>query len=173
MVKQSRGGIHAICQSSCTQVMYMCCRSKHEVSARTSAIYPRDFWVCFCQVGSPQQNKPPTWFYTAHALPAATKHRDRLKRRRDLEREKDVLWAGLEVVEQTQLWYQTRLQLNSQRHLSTENVDRQGRWSCALRSSLQRVNGSLGSLMTDSSIWINPEENGGSDWDIRWSNAMI
>ncbi|XP_021330987.1 suppressor APC domain-containing protein 1 isoform X2 [Danio rerio] len=96
-----------------------------------------------------------------------------LKRRRDLEREKDVLWAGLEVVEQTQLWYQTRLQLNSQRHLSTENVDRQGRWSCALRSSLQRVNGSLGSLMTDSSIWINPEENGGSDWDIRWSNAMI
>lgn len=98
-----------------------------------------------------------------------------LKRRRDLERQKDVLRAGLEIVEQTQLWYQTRLQLNSQRRISfsTESMDGQGRWSCALRSCLQRANGSLGSLMTDSCIWNNPEENGGSDWDVRWSNATL
>lgn len=40
---------------------------------------------------------------------------------------------------------------------------------------MQRVNGSLGSLMSDSCIWNNlaPEETGGSDWDLRWSNATL
>lgn len=49
-----------------------------------------------------------------------------LKRRRDLERQKDVLWAGLQVVEQTQLWYQNRLQLNLQRHVSFGTGDLDG-----------------------------------------------
>ncbi|XP_039516177.1 suppressor APC domain-containing protein 1-like [Pimephales promelas] len=99
-----------------------------------------------------------------------------LKRRRDLERQKDVLWAGLQVVEQTQLWYQNRLQLNLQRHISfTGDMEGEGHCSCALRSCMQRVNGSMGSLMSDSCIWNNlaPEETGGSDWDLRWSNATL
>ncbi|XP_067248534.1 suppressor APC domain-containing protein 1 [Chanodichthys erythropterus] len=100
-----------------------------------------------------------------------------LKRRRDLERQKDVLWAGLQVVEQAQLWYQNRQQLNLQRHISfgTGDLDGEGRWSCALRSCMQRVNGSLGSLMSDSCMWYNLalEESGGSDWDLRWSNATL
>ncbi|KAK2892572.1 hypothetical protein Q8A67_012560 [Cirrhinus molitorella] len=100
-----------------------------------------------------------------------------LKKRRDLERQKDVLWAGLQVVEQTQLWYQNRLQLNLQRQVSfsTGDLDGEGRWSCATRSCMQRVHGSLGSLMSDSCVWNNlaPEESGGSDWDLRWSNATL
>ncbi|XP_016340449.1 suppressor APC domain-containing protein 1-like [Sinocyclocheilus anshuiensis] len=100
-----------------------------------------------------------------------------LKRRRDLERQKDVLWAGLQVVEQTQLWYQNRLKLNLQRQVSfsTGDLDGEGRWSCAMRSCMQRVNGSLGNLISDSCVWNNlaPEESGGSDWDLRWSNATL
>ncbi len=44
-----------------------------------------------------------------------------------------------------------------------------------MRSCMQRVNGSLGNLMSDSSVWNNlaPEESGGSDWDLRWSNAAL
>ncbi|CAM4567486.1 hypothetical protein PO909_029277 [Leuciscus waleckii] len=100
-----------------------------------------------------------------------------LKRLRDLERQKDVLWAGLQVVEQIQLWYQNRLQLNLRRHISfsTGDLEGEGSCSCALRSCMQRVNGSLGSLMSDSCIWNNlaPEETGGSDWDLRRSNATL
>ncbi|XP_059367505.1 suppressor APC domain-containing protein 1 [Carassius carassius] len=100
-----------------------------------------------------------------------------LKRRRDLERQKDILWAGLQVLEQTQLWYQKRLKLNLQRQvsLSTGGLDGEGRWSCALRSCMQRVNGSLGNLMSDTCVWNNlaPEKSGGSDWDLRWSNATL
>ncbi|XP_043091961.1 suppressor APC domain-containing protein 1 isoform X1 [Puntigrus tetrazona] len=100
-----------------------------------------------------------------------------LKKRRDLERQKDILWAGLQVVEQTQLWYQNRLKLNLQRQVcfSTGDLDGEGRWSCAMRSCMQRANGSLGSMMSDSCVWNNlaPEESGGSDWDLRWSNATL
>ncbi len=44
-----------------------------------------------------------------------------------------------------------------------------------MRSCMQRVNGSLGNLMSDSCVWNNlaPEESGGSDWDLRWSNAAL
>ncbi|KAI2665237.1 Suppressor APC domain-containing protein 1 [Labeo rohita] len=88
-----------------------------------------------------------------------------LKKRRDLERQKDVLWAGLQVVEQTQLWYHNRMQLNLQRQVSFSTGDLDG----------ERVNGSLGSLMSDSCVWNNlaPEESSGSDWDLRWNNATL
>ncbi|XP_067284479.1 suppressor APC domain-containing protein 1 [Pseudorasbora parva] len=100
-----------------------------------------------------------------------------LKRCKDLERQKDILCAGLQVVEQAQLWYHNRLQLNLQRHVSfsTGDLDGGGNWSCTLRSCMQRVNGSLGSLMSDSCVWNNlaPEESGGSDWDLRLRNATL
>uniref|UniRef100_A0AAY4ELI5 Suppressor APC domain-containing protein 1 n=1 Tax=Denticeps clupeoides TaxID=299321 RepID=A0AAY4ELI5_9TELE len=41
-----------------------------------------------------------------------------LKRLKDLEREKDSLWDGLQVVEQARLWYQQRLEQNTARHAS-------------------------------------------------------
>lgn len=51
----------------------------------------------------------------------------------------------------------------------------QGRFSCALRSCLQRVNGSLGLLMSDSRLWSNPapEETGCSDWALRCTNTTL
>uniref|UniRef100_A0A8B9H1H6 Suppressor APC domain containing 1 n=2 Tax=Astyanax mexicanus TaxID=7994 RepID=A0A8B9H1H6_ASTMX len=39
-----------------------------------------------------------------------------LKHLRALEREKDSLWMGLQVVEQTRLWYQHHLENVSERH---------------------------------------------------------
>ncbi|XP_056603447.1 suppressor APC domain-containing protein 1 isoform X1 [Triplophysa dalaica] len=100
-----------------------------------------------------------------------------LKRRQDLEREKDSLWAGLQALEQAQLWYQSRLKLNSQSQSSSSTgySEREGRCSCALRSCLQRVNGSLGTLMSDTSLRSHqaPEETGGSDWALRWTNTTL
>nr|XP_055046344.1 suppressor APC domain-containing protein 1 isoform X1 [Misgurnus anguillicaudatus]XP_055046345.1 suppressor APC domain-containing protein 1 isoform X1 [Misgurnus anguillicaudatus] len=100
-----------------------------------------------------------------------------LKRRRDMEREKDALWAGLQVLEKAHQWYQNRLQLNLQREVnsSTGDPEREDRFSCALRSCMQRVHGSLGTLMSDTCLWSNPapEEGEGSDWDLRWTNATL
>lgn len=46
--------------------------------------------------------------------------------------------------------------------------------SCALRSSVQRVNGSLGSLLNDAYVCCAaPEEKDGSDWNLRWTNAAL
>nr|XP_055046346.1 suppressor APC domain-containing protein 1 isoform X2 [Misgurnus anguillicaudatus] len=96
-----------------------------------------------------------------------------LKRRRDMEREKDALWAGLQVLEKAHQWYQNRLQLNLQREVNSSTGE--DRFSCALRSCMQRVHGSLGTLMSDTCLWSNPapEEGEGSDWDLRWTNATL
>lgn len=94
-----------------------------------------------------------------------------------MEREKDALLAGLQVLEKTQQWYQNRLQLNLQREVnsSTGDPEREDRFSCALRSCMQRVHGSLGTLMSDTCLWSNPApgEEEGSDWDLRWTNATL
>ncbi|XP_056603448.1 suppressor APC domain-containing protein 1 isoform X2 [Triplophysa dalaica] len=88
-----------------------------------------------------------------------------LKRRQDLEREKDSLWAGLQALEQAQLWYQSRLKLNSQSQSSSSTG----------YSERERVNGSLGTLMSDTSLRSHqaPEETGGSDWALRWTNTTL
>lgn len=39
-----------------------------------------------------------------------------MKKLRDLEREKDSLWIGLQVLEQARFWYQHQLDHVSQRH---------------------------------------------------------
>ncbi|XP_072530106.1 suppressor APC domain-containing protein 1 [Salminus brasiliensis] len=100
-----------------------------------------------------------------------------LKRLRALEREKDSLWMGLQVLEQTRLWYQHQLETVSDRHtrIGTRDQDEEEGWSRALRSRVQRVNGSLGSLLNDAGVWSSfaPDERGGSDWDLRWNNATL
>ncbi|XP_030632755.1 suppressor APC domain-containing protein 1 [Chanos chanos] len=101
-----------------------------------------------------------------------------LKRLRALEREKDLLWTGLQGLEQARLWYQHQLQENTLRQASVwsgnwEQVG--GVFSCLLRSRMQRINGSLGSLMCDPCVWSGPapEETEGSDTDLRWQNAAL
>ncbi|KAF5898836.1 suppressor APC domain-containing protein 1-like, partial [Clarias magur] len=100
-----------------------------------------------------------------------------LKRLRALEREKDSLWIGLEVLEQARFWYQYQLDRVNQRHerLGMRKHDEEGEgWSCALRSAMQRVNGSLGSLLNNAYVCrAVPDEKEGSDWYLRWTNATL
>ncbi|XP_053544349.1 suppressor APC domain-containing protein 1 isoform X2 [Ictalurus punctatus] len=100
-----------------------------------------------------------------------------LKKLRALEREKDSLWSGLQVLEQARFWYQHQLDHVSQRHarMDTREHDEEdeGR-SCALRSFMQRVNGSLGSLLNNAYVCsVAPDEKDGSDWYLRWKNATL
>ncbi|KAI4904620.1 hypothetical protein NFI96_014620, partial [Prochilodus magdalenae] len=100
-----------------------------------------------------------------------------LKRLKALEQEKDSLWMGLQVLEQTRFWYQHQLENISERHarIGTRDQEEEEGWSCALRCRLQRVNGSLGSLLNDACVWssLAPDERDGSDWELRWNNATL
>ncbi|XP_028811199.1 suppressor APC domain-containing protein 1 [Denticeps clupeoides] len=89
-----------------------------------------------------------------------------LKRLKDLEREKDSLWDGLQVVEQARLWYQQRLEQNTARHAS---VGTEGVSSLLLRSCIQRANGSLGNLMSEPSAWCCAD----LDTELKWRNIML
>ncbi|XP_012987088.1 suppressor APC domain-containing protein 1 isoform X1 [Esox lucius] len=92
-----------------------------------------------------------------------------IKRLKDLEREKDCLWAGLHVLEQARLWYQHRLKNNKARQadIGTRAVNRAEDWeeetlagegasSCLLRSRIHKVNGSLGSLISEPNVTRRP-----------------
>ncbi|MCJ8743295.1 hypothetical protein PDJAM_G00092240 [Pangasius djambal] len=100
-----------------------------------------------------------------------------LKKLRALEREKDSLWIGLQVLEQARFWYQHQLEQVSQRHArigTREQAEEEEGWSCALRSSMLRVNGSLGSLLNKAYVCnAAPDEKDGSDWYLRWTNAIL
>ncbi|XP_073337252.1 suppressor APC domain-containing protein 2-like [Pagrus major] len=97
-----------------------------------------------------------------------------IKRMKDLEKEKDALWSGLEILEKTRLWYLQKLEENRARQDSIEAQS--GARSCLLRSLIQRVNGSLGSVMsepnvTSTSIPSLPEAV--ADSDLRWHNTVL
>ncbi|XP_036977382.1 suppressor APC domain-containing protein 1 [Acanthopagrus latus] len=107
-----------------------------------------------------------------------------IKRMKDLEKEKDALWSGLEILEKTRLWYLQRLEENKARQDSIEAQSgvccslegtAEAR-SCLLRSLIQRVNGSLGSVMsepnvTSGSVPSLPEAV--ADSDLRWHNTVL
>ncbi|XP_064794037.1 suppressor APC domain-containing protein 1-like [Oncorhynchus masou masou] len=109
-----------------------------------------------------------------------------IKRLKDLEREKDSLWAGLQVLEQARLWYRHILEDNRARqaNVCTRAGARAKEWggegasSCLLRSQIQRVNGSLGSLMSMPNVIScpsSPKRNGVevSDSELRWQNTVL
>ncbi|KAG8005685.1 Suppressor APC domain-containing protein 1 [Nibea albiflora] len=107
-----------------------------------------------------------------------------IKRLKDLEKEKDALCSGLEILEKSRLWYLQRLEENRVKQSIVEAKSRitpsqegvaEAR-SCLLRSRIQRVNGSLGSVMsepnvTSSSIPSLPEAV--ADSDLRWHNTVL
>ncbi|KAM4570080.1 suppressor APC domain-containing protein 1 isoform 2-T2 [Odontesthes bonariensis] len=106
-----------------------------------------------------------------------------IKRLKDLEKEKDALWSGLAVLEKARLWYLQQLQENRAR----QNIEsRYGSGtchkgaaearSCLLRSHIQRVNGSLGSVMTEPNVMSssNPSiPEAVADSDLRWHNTVL
>ncbi|KAM9328287.1 suppressor APC domain-containing protein 1 isoform 2-T2 [Pholidichthys leucotaenia] len=108
-----------------------------------------------------------------------------IKRLKDLEREKDALWSGLEILEKTRLWYLQRLEKNRARQDSIEARSGSVFWrdhgteethSCFLRSQIQRVNGSLGSVMSEPNVTSssNPSiPEAVADSDLRWHNSLL
>ncbi|XP_062339136.1 suppressor APC domain-containing protein 1 isoform X2 [Osmerus eperlanus] len=107
-----------------------------------------------------------------------------VKHMRELEREKDCLWAGLEVLEQAQCWYHTLLQTRPRNHALVEtrtrtsglaDQDIKGLTSCLQRSCMQRVNGSLGSLMSEPNVSTAPPAPPltSTDGALRWSLTVL
>ena len=47
-----------------------------------------------------------------------------IKRLKDLEKEKDALWTGLEILEKARVWYLQRLEENSARQGGAAEVQR-------------------------------------------------
>ncbi|XP_047431658.1 suppressor APC domain-containing protein 1 [Mugil cephalus] len=102
-----------------------------------------------------------------------------IKRLKDLEKEKDALFTGLEILEKARYWYLQRLEDNRARQINTEGTNRctaaEAR-SCLLRSRMHRVNGSLGSIMTEPNVTSScnrslPEA--AADSDLRWQNSVL
>ncbi|XP_029969651.1 suppressor APC domain-containing protein 1-like [Salarias fasciatus] len=107
-----------------------------------------------------------------------------VKRMKDLEREKDALWCGLEILEKARFWYLQRLDENRARQDSMESKSgavsfQEGAAearSCLLRSRIQRANGSLGSVMCEPNVTSSsgpslPEAE--ADSDLRWHNSVL
>ncbi|XP_041942223.1 suppressor APC domain-containing protein 1 isoform X1 [Alosa sapidissima] len=93
-----------------------------------------------------------------------------LRELKALEQEKDCLWLGLQSLDRTRLWYQQSLLQNHIRtaDLSQNMCEESDGSSCLLRCELQRVNGTLGNLMSDASAWSSA-----SDWDHRWQHTLL
>uniref|UniRef100_A0A3P9C1E5 Suppressor APC domain containing 1 n=1 Tax=Maylandia zebra TaxID=106582 RepID=A0A3P9C1E5_9CICH len=100
----------------------------------------------------------------------------------DLEKEKDALWSGLEILEKARLWYLQRLEENrawqdsieSRSGFVSRNED--GARSCLLGSRIQRVNGSLGSVMSEPNAMTGSNPSlleAVADSDLRWHNSVL
>ncbi|XP_030576562.1 suppressor APC domain-containing protein 1 [Archocentrus centrarchus] len=107
-----------------------------------------------------------------------------IKQLKDLEKEKDALWSGLEILEKARLWYLQRLEENRARQDSIESrsgfasrrEDGAEARPCLLRSRIQRVNGSLGSVMSEPNAMSSSNSSlpeAAADRDIRWHNSVL
>ncbi|XP_031140714.1 suppressor APC domain-containing protein 1 [Sander lucioperca] len=105
-----------------------------------------------------------------------------VKRLRDLEKEKDALCSGLEILEKARLWYLQRLEENRARQDNTKSKSGVGSCqegaaearSCLLRSRIQRVNGSLGSVMSEPNVSSSTSlPDAVADSDLRWHNTVL
>ncbi|XP_067110901.1 suppressor APC domain-containing protein 1 isoform X3 [Osmerus mordax] len=100
-----------------------------------------------------------------------------VKHMRELEREKDCLWSGLEVLEQAQCWYHTLLQTRPRNHALAETRTRTSGLADQdiKRSCMQRVNGSLGSLMSEPNVSTAPPAPPltSTDGALRWSLTVL
>ncbi|XP_040003167.1 suppressor APC domain-containing protein 1 isoform X2 [Xiphias gladius] len=115
---------------------------------------------------------------------ASSSDRLEINRLKDLEKEKDALWSGLEILEKARLWYLQRLDENRARQDNIETKSGFGccqegaaeARACLLRSRIQRVNGSLGSVMSEPNVMSSsnpslPETV--ADSDLRWHNSVL
>ncbi|XP_061770513.1 suppressor APC domain-containing protein 1 [Nerophis ophidion] len=104
-----------------------------------------------------------------------------VKRLKDLEKEKDALCSGLEILDKARCWYRQRLDENRARKETKSGVNSchggaEKDRSFLLRSRIERVNASLGSVMTGScgsctgspSLLAAP-----ADSALRWQHAVL
>ncbi|XP_038594553.1 suppressor APC domain-containing protein 1 isoform X2 [Micropterus salmoides] len=107
-----------------------------------------------------------------------------IKRLKDLEKEKDALCSGLEILEKTRLWYLQQLEENRARQGNIETKSGVGSCkegaaearSCLLRCRIQRVNGSLGSVMSEPNATSSSNPSlldAVADSDLRWQNTVL
>ncbi|XP_053170027.1 suppressor APC domain-containing protein 1 [Scomber japonicus] len=104
-----------------------------------------------------------------------------IKRLKELEKEKDALYSGLEILERARLWYLQRLEENRARqdNIDTINIFQESaaeERSCLLRSCIQRVNGSLGAVMAEPNVTstsISSLPDAVADSDLRWHNTVL
>ncbi|XP_024863532.2 suppressor APC domain-containing protein 1 [Kryptolebias marmoratus] len=100
-----------------------------------------------------------------------------IKRLKDLEKEKDALWSGLEVLDRGRLWYLRQLEENRAQCRSGSGNNQSGAAearSCLLRSHIQRVNGSLGSVMSEPNASRNLSVSDAvADSDLWWQNTVL
>ncbi|XP_054480950.1 suppressor APC domain-containing protein 1 [Anoplopoma fimbria] len=107
-----------------------------------------------------------------------------VKHLKDLEKEKDALCSGLEILEKARLWYLQQLEENRARQNNIETKSGVGSGqggaaearSCLLRSRIQRVNGSLGSVMSEPNVTTGSNpclHDPVADSDLRWHNTVL
>ncbi|XP_056132657.1 suppressor APC domain-containing protein 1 [Lampris incognitus] len=108
-----------------------------------------------------------------------------IKRLKDLEMEKDSLWCSVDILEQARLWYHRRLEENRARQAGVEAKTRarsrsetgEEAWSSSLRSRIQRVNGSLGNIMSEPNVTSGSRATSMPDTvvdsDLRWQNTVL
>ncbi|KAL6116932.1 sapcd1 [Pungitius sinensis] len=107
-----------------------------------------------------------------------------VKRQKDLEKEKDALCCGLEILEKARLWYLQRLEEN--RAMQDRVEARTGfsscqggaaeARSCLLRSRIQRVNGSLGSVMCEPNLTMGSNlslQDAVAVSELQWRNILL
>ncbi|XP_019738796.1 suppressor APC domain-containing protein 1 [Hippocampus comes] len=104
-----------------------------------------------------------------------------IKHLKDLEKEKDILYCGLEILEQARLWYRHRLEKSRTRQDDTDakswvNSCREGvakgAHSCWLSSRVQRVNASLASVMTEAND-TSTSGDSAADGALRWQHTRL
>ncbi|XP_057712274.1 suppressor APC domain-containing protein 1 [Corythoichthys intestinalis] len=90
-----------------------------------------------------------------------------IKHLKDLEKEKDILYCGLEILEQARLWYRHRLAKNRTKQGDADTQSRVD--SCNERSRIHYVNATLASVMTDSNI----SRNSAIESALRWQHTLL
>ncbi|XP_037099069.1 suppressor APC domain-containing protein 1 [Syngnathus acus] len=100
---------------------------------------------------------------------------------KDLEKEKDILYCGLEILDQARLWYHHQLEKNKAQQADADgksriNSPREGVakvHSCWLRSHMEQVNASLASVMAEPFDTGTNNNDAAAESALRWQHTLL